>query len=292
MKLGMLIAILGLSALAMAQSEPKAPTRVHTLTGTIKSHPGFESKILNNQRDILVYLPPNYEKETGRKYPVLYMQDGQNVFDGYTSFAPGEEWRADEAAEALIQANLIEPIIIVAIPNMGAERANEYLPTHWTEDEKKVPAMGGKADLYGHMLTDELMPFINKTYRTKTGPENTGLGGSSLGGILALHLGITRPESFGKLGVFSPSLWWQNHLLIENVKKLPKKLNSKIWVDIGTSEGYHSLEDTLLLKDALEAKGWKPGRDLAVYVDGFAKHNERAWAGRFPAFLMFLYGRR
>lgn len=293
MKAVFVLALLLSCGLAFAQDpKPTPPARSHSVTGTIRTHEGFDSKLLGNKRDILVYLPPGYEKEPNRRYPVLYMHDGQNIFDGFTSYIPNEEWKADEAAQALIESNLIEPIIIVGIPNMGAERANEYLPTHWTSDPKRFPAMGGKADLYGRMITDELMPFIDKTYRTKTGPKNTALCGSSFGGVVSLHVGMTRPEAFGKLGVFSPSLWWNDRLLIENVKKLPKKLSEKIWVDIGTNEGEESLPDTLALKDALIAKGWTLGKDLAVYVDGYARHSERAWANRFPAFLLFIYGRK
>ena len=286
-----LLALAAFGTLAMGQnSGSSVPTRTHSLTGDIRTHANFESKLLGNKRDILVYLPPNYEKET-RRYPVLYLHDGQNVFDGYTSYIPNEEWKADEAAQGLIQAGLIEPIIIVAVPNAGIERSTEYLPTRWSPDPAKYPPMGGKADVYGHMLTDELMPLINKTYRTKTGPANTAIAGSSLGGIVSLHLGITRPEAFGKLGVFSPSLWWQKGLLTKNVEALLKKPKLKIWVDIGTQEGEESLPDVLRLKDVMTAKGWVMGKDLAVYVDGYAHHNERAWAERFPVFLLFLYGK-
>lgn len=287
-----LLAALLLLASAAGYAQSREDLRRHTLTGTIKTIPHFESKILGNSRDILVYLPPNYESDKANRFPVLYLQDGQNVFDGATSYIPGEEWHADEAAEALIHSKLIEPLIIVAIPNAGAARGDEYLPTRWTPDPKKVPLMGGKADLYGRMVVQELMPLINATYRTKTGPKNTAIAGSSLGAILSLHLGITRSNVFGKLGLFSPSLWWQDHVLTKAVAAVPRRFKSKIWLDIGTEESKDALPDVLALKEVLLKKDLILGKDFAVYVDGYAHHNERAWATRFPAFLLFMYGTR
>jgi predicted alpha/beta superfamily hydrolase len=262
------------------------PARKSSIIGNVKAHPDFESKIMGNKRNIWVYLPPGYDKEPRRRYPVLYMHDGQNVFDGMTSYIPNLEWRADEAAEALIKAKAVEPLIIVAVSNAQMDRANEYLPTRrkWRDTE-----MGGRADSYGKFLTDELMPFVNKAYRTKTGPMNTGLCGSSFGGVVTLHLGLTRPDAFARLAVVSPSLWWDDKVLIKAVRALPKKLGEKVWVDIGTEEGPDSVANTLELRDAMVTKGWKEGKDLLVYVDGGAAHNEGAWASRFGEILMWLF---
>ena len=147
----------------------------------------------------MVYLPPGYVEDTGRTYPVLYMHDGQNLFDPATAFG-GNEWRLDDTAEELIERGAIEPLIIVGIYNTGEQRIHEYTPT----TDPKLG--GGKADLYGKMLVEEVKPFIEKTYRTLPGPENTGMGGSSLGGLVTLHLGIQYPQVFGKLAVLSPSV--------------------------------------------------------------------------------------
>src|SRR5882672_7404931 len=130
----------------------------HTLTGDIRMHKSFHSKILNNDRDVLVYLPPGYDPAKGKHYSVFYMHDGQNLFDGATSFIPGQEWRVDETAQRLITAGKIEPLIIVGIYNTGKDRINEYTPA---EDAKYK---GGKADLYGRMLVEELKPFIDTAY--------------------------------------------------------------------------------------------------------------------------------
>ena len=122
-------------------------------------------------------MPPDYERDTHHRYPVLYMHDGQNLFDSSTAFG-GNEWRLDDTAEELIERGAIEPLIIVGIYNTGEQRIHEYTPT---ADAKLG---GGKADLYGRMLVEEVRPFIDGTYRTLRGAENTGLGGSSLGGLV------------------------------------------------------------------------------------------------------------
>src|SRR5438309_4937537 len=139
--------------------------RPHTLTGDIRVHKSFHSKILNNDRDVVVYLPPGYESNKNKRYAVLYLHDGQNLFDGATSFIPGKEWRVDETAESLITAGKIKPLIIVCIYNASKARIDEYTPT---ADEKYK--MGGEADLYGRMLVEELKPFIDATYRTWNNP--------------------------------------------------------------------------------------------------------------------------
>lgn len=270
---------------AFAQNQE--PKRVQSLTGTVKHHEGFRSEVLPSTRNLIVYLPPDYDKEPKRRYPVLYMHDGQNVFDGMTSFIPNGEWRADEAAEALIRTKLIEPIIIVGIDNGGAARGDEYLPTQMKRGNE---AMGGKADLYGRMLIEEIKPMIDRTYRTKRDAANTALAGSSFGGIITLHLGLTHPDVFSKLGVFSPSLWWDNEVMTKLTAALGKKTARKIWLDIGTEEGDQSVPQTERLGKVLEKQGYTLGKDLVVYVDGFAKHNEAAWSSRFGEFLIFMFG--
>lgn len=252
----------------------------HTIVGDLRTHPAFESKLLGNRRDIQVWLPPQYEKEPKRRFPVLYLHDGQNVFDAVGSFAG--EWRADEAATGLIGAGLVEPIIMVAVPNMGVDRANEYLPTH-------VGKMGGKGDLYGRFLGEELKPFVDRTYRTKAGAADTGLLGSSLGGLITIHLGLSRPLVWGKLGVVSPSVWWDGRRILKTIAALPEKTKARIWVDIGTAEGGSAQRDAEALRDALLLKGWKSGRDLAFFLDYGAKHNETAWSGRMGEILLFLF---
>src|SRR5256885_1898225 len=180
----------------------------HTLTGNIKRHRAFPSKVLGNRRDVLLYLPPGYRSFSRKRYPVLYLHDGQNVFDAATAFA-GVEWGVDETAERLIQKKLIEPLIIVAVANTGEERIHEYAPTRGVIDAraKRKKRSRGVARVYGHFLINELKPFIDRKYRTKHEAAFTGLGGSSLGGLATLAIGILYPQAFSRLIVMSPSIW-------------------------------------------------------------------------------------
>src|SRR5450755_1817234 len=176
----------------------------HTLTGNIKRHRAFPSKILGNRRDVLVYLPRGYRRFVPRRYPVLYLHDGQNVFDAATSFA-GVEWGVDETAQRLIRRSLIEPLIIVAIANTGEDRIHEYTPTAGAifESALEEKRSRGEAKKYGQFLIEELKPYIDLEYRTKREAEFTGLGGSSMGGLLTLSLGLWFPDSFRRLMVMS-----------------------------------------------------------------------------------------
>lgn len=261
-------------------------TRKPSLTGNIVAHPNFESHILKNKRDLWVYLPPRYEEENKKKYPVLILHDGQNVFDGMTSFIPNKEWRADETAEAMIKAGLIEPIIIVAVANAGVERANEYLATRGKTGNTEL---GGRGDLYGKFLIEEVLPFVSKKYRIDPRPSVTGLCGSSLGGLITLHLGL-RTGRFGRLGVVSPSVWWNNREVIDQVATIKMTSRPRIWLDMGGSEGRDGLQDARSLWDALLKRGWN-SKNLRYYEEPGAQHNEDAWARRFDLILGFLYGK-
>lgn len=279
-------ALFGYTRLTFAQQP-------HTLTGDIREHKNFHSNILNNDRDLLVYLPPGYEASKGRHYSVLYLNDGQNVFDGATSFIPGQEWRVDETAQALITAGKIEPLIIVGINNAGKDRINEYTPA---EDAKF--RMGGKADLYGRMLVEELKPFIDSRYRTRKDAKHTGLGGSSLGGLVSLYVSLKYPGLFGRAAVVSPSVWFANKQIVHYVAALPKNLQVRIWMDIGTKEGRSSEEaqqtvnDARLLKETLVKHGWRLGKDFSYLEAQGAEHNEAAWAARMQSILTFLFPRK
>jgi predicted alpha/beta superfamily hydrolase len=265
----------------------------HTLTGDIRVHKSFHSDILNNDRDVLVYLPPGYEANKRRRYSVFYMHDGQNLFDGATSFIPGQEWRVDETAQALIAGGKIEPLIIVGIYNAGRDRINEYTPA----EDAKYKA-GGKADLYGRMLVEELKPFIDSHYRTKKDASHTGLGGSSLGGLVSIYLALKYPHVFGRAAVVSPSVWFANKQIVHYVEALPKKPKVRIWMDIGTKEGgtpqeaRQTVTDARLLQETMIRKGWKFGKDLSYFEAEGAVHNEGAWAARVERILTFLFPRK
>jgi predicted alpha/beta superfamily hydrolase len=264
-------------------SEPSRATTTEVQTD-LRKHRRFQSAFVPDPRDLVVYLPPGYDADPTRRYPVLYLHDGQNLFEAATAFVPGQDWRVNETAEALITAGVIEPLIIVGIYNTGKRRIYEYTPTR-----DRRHGAGGAAGLYGRMLTQELKPFIDRTYRTLPDAANTGLGGSSLGGLLTLYLGLQHPDIFGKLAVLSPSVWWDNCVILRLVRMTDPKPRLTIWLDIGTGEGGKTVRDARALRDALVRVGWSLGGDLKYAEIPDAGHNEAAWASRVGPFLRFLF---
>src|ERR1700730_15791589 len=260
----------------------------HTLTGNIQRHRGFRSNIFANRRDILVYLPRGYSRFSRQRYPVLYLQDGQNVFDSATAFA-GVEWGVDETAQGLIRKNLIEPLIIVAIANTGEERVHQYAPTRGVIDAsaKRKKCSRGLAQNYARVLIEELKPYIDRKYRTKPGAEFTGLGGSSLGALLTLSLGLWFPDVFSRLMVMSPSVWWDNEVIVKTVEKPDRKLPLRIWLDTGTYEpGWERARN---LCGALIEKGWHLFDDLEYHEIEGGDHSEASWSARVDPALRFLF---
>ncbi|WP_224248483.1 alpha/beta hydrolase-fold protein [Hyalangium gracile] len=267
--------------------QKNAPAQ-RTLTGNIRYLRGVASTFLPRKRDIIVWLPPDYEDKPKRRYPVLYMHDGQNLMDAATSYT-GAEWRVDEAAQQLVTDQQVEPLIIVGVYNTE-DRFAEYTQVKDTGEFAHLG--GGNADAYGRFLVEELKPMIDRTFRTKTGAQDTGLAGSSLGGLVTLHLGIKYPNIFRRLGVVSPSVFWGNKDIVARVKALKKKPPLKLWVDIGTEESKGSQEtvdDTRLLREALLAEGWVEGKDLRYLEIPGAVHTETAWADRIDDVLKYLY---
>jgi predicted alpha/beta superfamily hydrolase len=260
----------------------------HTLTGNIQKHCGFRSKILGNRRDILVYLPRGYRRFSRTRYPVLYLQDGQNVFDAATAFLH-VEWGVDETAQSLIRQKLIEPLIIVAVANTGDNRIHEYVPTRGVIDSsgKRKRRSKGLARDYARFLIEELKPYIDRKYRTKREAEFTGLGGSSLGGLLTLSLGLWFPQTFTRLIVMSPSVWWDDQAIVKMVEEMDQKPPLKIWLDTGTNE--EGWERARTLRDALVEKGWKLFDDLQYHEIEGADHSEGAWALRVDPALRYLF---
>jgi predicted alpha/beta superfamily hydrolase len=257
----------------------------HTLTGTLRLHHALESRFVGDARDVIVYLPPDYNSDLERRYPVLYLHDGQNLFDAATAFA-GNEWGLDELAEELIRNGEIQPLIIVGIYNSGPQRIAEY--THVRDRRGR----GGRAKAYARLIVEDLKPFIDSEYRTLADFANTGLGGSSLGGLVTLYLGLHFPHIFGRLIVMSPSVWWANRAILREVRKLRGKSEQKIWLDIGTCEGQNPqacIKNAEDLRDALTSKGWQLGRDLKFVEDEGAGHDEKAWGYRMRDALKFLF---
>jgi enterochelin esterase-like enzyme len=261
---------------------------MHPPGSQLRRHDAFHSGFLAHDRDVLVWLPPGYTEGPGtaalnRRYPVLYMHDGQNLFEPDTAFQKGEHWRLGETAAALIEDGSIEPLIIVGINNTGTHRKEEYTPTH------DATLGGGLADDYGRMIVEELKPFVDRTYRTRPEPQHTGLGGSSLGGLVTLYLGFTHPQVFGRLAVLSPSVWWNWRAILKTVRQSRAKPPSRVWVDMGTAEGKRGLDDARLLKAALVGLGFVEGVDLHYAEFEGATHTELAWAKRVGPMLTWLF---
>jgi predicted alpha/beta superfamily hydrolase len=243
----------------------------------------FHSRFLADDRDISIYLPVQYRSQPRRRFPVFYLHDGQNLFDGRISYVVNRTWRAHTTADSLTSDGLIEPVILVGIANTGVRRMAEYTPT------RDLRLGGGEGGRYGRLLTESLKPLIDEQFRTLPGPENTALGGSSLGGLITLALGLEYPDIFGKLAVMSPSVWWDNRSLLGLVNAIRSKPALKIWLDMGTAEGLRHLRDADLLHRRLVLRGWKDGIDLKYLRVPGAVHDEEAWANRFDQVLRFLF---
>jgi predicted alpha/beta superfamily hydrolase len=243
----------------------------------------FHSAILPDDRTISVYLPPQYATEPSRRFPVLYLHDGQNLFDPRTSYIPGRTWRAGSTADATNEAGITEPLILVGIANTGLRRMPEYTPT------RDFKMGGGEGRQYGRLLIEELKPFIDRTFRTLPGAANTGLGGSSLGGLITLFLGLQHPDVFTRLAVLSPSIWWDHRSILTFVADADPRPAVRIWMDIGTAEGARHVRDCELLNRMLLKQGWQSGVDLEFLKVPGAVHDEDAWAARFDQVLPFLF---
>lgn len=253
---------------------------MHSPESQLRRHGQFHSEFLEHDRDVLVWVPPDYTASE-RRYPVLYMHDGQNLFEPDTAFLKGEHWRVGETATELIAAGKIEPLIIVGIYNTGEARLDEYTPT----DDAKLG--GGHADDYGRMIIEELKPLIDATYRTQ--PDCTGLAGSSLGGLVSLHLGFTHPAVFSRIAALSPSVWWDRKAILKTIRESRSKPKLRLWVDMGTAEGRRGLDDARLLKAALVGLGFAEGVDLHYAEYEGATHSEQAWSERVGPMLQWLF---
>jgi predicted alpha/beta superfamily hydrolase len=264
--------------------------RVQAATGDLRLHE-FHSRTFHNNRFLRVWLPPGYDdpENAGQSYPVLYLNDAQNLFEASLSFT-GVEWGADETADRLIREGTIPPMMIVGIDNAGSNRLREYMP-HRSLQPIMLRVQGRH---YPSFLMKEVMPFVARNYRVATGPENTGLGGSSLGALIALYTAMVRPQVFGRLLIESPSLWASNRQLIKDSRSV-KAWPERIFLATGTAEAGREDRDRSMVDDVRELAGilrraGLGAQRLRLVVQEGAKHHESAWAGRLPEALSFLYG--
>jgi len=264
----------------------------HSIVGDFRLHLDFRSEHLDNRRTIIVYLPPGYDEDPGHRYPVLYMHDGQNLFDAGSSFI-GVEWGVDETIMRMVETEQVEPLIVVGIYNTSG-RVFEYTPA---SDSSRG---GGGAELYAMFLIEELKPFIDAEYRTLPDREHTGVMGSSLGGLVSLYLGWKHSDVFTRIGAMSTSYLWAGSWILGMLDGQERPSRTRVWIDMGTAEDQadrdrDGVTDIIAAhrraRDILMEKGFEFGRDLAYVEDQGAVHNERAWAARFPKALAFLFPR-
>jgi predicted alpha/beta superfamily hydrolase len=252
----------------------------------------LNSKIFGNTRLLRVWLPPDYDGWGTTRYPVLYLNDGQNLFDPATAFA-GVHWQVGETATRLITEEKIRPLIIVGIDNTK-NRAREYIP--YRSQDPRVFLVKGKC--YPDFLRREVMPLIEECYPILKGPENTGLGGSSLGGLITLYTQLAAPGVFGRLLIESPSLFVANRKILEECRGF-RSWPERMYVGMGTREVGNAEKDAKIVADVreleaiLRAAGLNEDRmgehRLQVRIAEGASHTEAAWAARFPEALEFLY---
>lgn len=269
---------------ALTRTEPEW----QILSPRLHRYPGFHSQFLPDDRDITIYLPPGYDESPSSAYPVLYMHDGQNIFDSGSvldSLDKRPTWRMAKTADAAIAAGEIEPLLIIGVANTGHRRLAEYTPT---ADWKLG---GGEAEKYGRLLVEELLPFIASSYRVKLGAANTGLGGSSLGALATLYLGLKFPSIFGRLAVLSPSVWWNHRSILTLLHEMAPDLQPRprIWLDIGEGEGERAIADTDLLERRLRVEGWRIWDSLNYQRFPGGSHHEASWAQRVRPMLQFLF---
>ncbi|HEX9111740.1 MAG TPA: alpha/beta hydrolase-fold protein [Terriglobales bacterium] len=248
----------------------------------------LRSRIFRNTRTVRVWLPPDYDGWGETRYPVLYLNDGQNLFEPTTAFA-GVHWQVMETASRLIAEAKIPPLIIVGIDNAGRNRLREYIPYRSLDPR----VMGPQGKHYPDFLRREVMPLIEKYYLVAKGPENTGLGGSSLGGLIALYTHMAAPGVFGRLLIESPSLFVASRRVLEECRHF-RDWPLRVYLGMGTQEVGHAEKDERIVNDARElgsimrAVGLDEPR-LKIQIEEGAPHSESAWAARFPVALEFLY---
>ncbi len=283
--------ILVLACLALGASAAQAAECKSTVNGDLRIH-SLTSKVFSNTRSIRVLLPPGYDaaENHSKRYPVLYMLDGQNLFDACLSDVSHAEWQVDETVYRLIREKAIPEMIVVGIDHAGAKRAYEFLPYRDSFNPDAGEVAGQR---FPDFLATEVVPLVNKDYRTLTGHGNTALGGSSYGGVATLYALMARPTMFGYGLIESPSIWVGMGQLIRDTSPLVA-LPRKVFIGFGAEEMSHGYAEKQVqgffgtVVANFKAAGYDDKNFRYVYEQG-AKHTESAWAKRLPDALKFLF---
>jgi len=248
------------------------------------------SAVLGLSRRLTIWLPDGARSPA--RSPVLYLNDGQNLFDSARAYT-GVTWRVAETAAWLIERRLIPPLVIVGIDHGELRRAREYLPV---EDARNPFARDPLAPEYASFVTTELMPFIEREYRVARGASNTAFGGSSYGAVATLFTAMTNPGVFGRLLLESPSLYVGRGTLLRQARKV-QRWPQRVYLGVGTAEARRddwnreTVSNVRRLETILRRSGLG-ARRLRVTVEEGAPHSEAAWAGRFAQAMEFLFGQR
>lgn len=271
---------------------------------TVLKHEAFEGSL--SPRDLYVYLPPGYHRGEER-YPVLYLHDGQNVFERFVEDSYSGSWRADESADRLIRAGSMNPCIIVGVANGQEQRLSEYLPPYSNyrfspkirRRRKHRVTVEGRADESAAYYRDEVAPFIDSHYRTLTGREHTATAGSSMGALFSSYLAWEHPDFARHHALLSPSYWITRRrdgtLATVERMRTPPPLPVRLWLDSGTgARGIPGKDDdnrfvTEEARAALLEAGFEIGPDFQYRLYPGAIHHESAWAQRLPEVLSFLF---
>ncbi|HEY0304873.1 MAG TPA: alpha/beta hydrolase-fold protein [Longimicrobiales bacterium] len=261
----------------------------------------FTSRVFNNTRKLRVLLPAGYDapQNRGRRYPVLYLNDGQNLFDSTTATLNPMEWQVDETVATLTRAGVLPPLIVVGIDNAGRrDRFKEYFPYY--DEYLQPPEPNPQGKRYPAFLVDEVIPFVEARYRVARGADNRGIGGSSAGALAAMYAVASRPGIFGKLLVESPSIYVDDYHILRDARPV-KRWPQRIYLGAGTNEGNRtdcdpaSPRDRELVNDLerfrrLLLDAGVAANRIDLTVTPCAVHNEQAWAARLPHALTFLFG--
>ena len=255
--------------------ESKPASRI---TGHVERHADVASAYLAKSRDVLVWLPPSYADSPERRYPVLYMHDGQQIFDPATS-TWGQDWEVDEWCDSLMRAGSMREVIVVGI-YCTPERREEYSTLHGADD-------------YTRFVIEELKPMIDDRYRTLPDRAHTAVAGSSMGGGISFHMAWTRPDVFSQAACLSPAFTYeQDPILMQRVRDCTERPDLRLYLYCGEADDLERIlvNDLYLMKAALAGIGWTEGPDLMIEIDPEGRHNEATWAKHTGTWLRFLFG--
>ena len=251
----------------------------------------YYSEKLKNKRNLYIYIPEGYDSEPDKRYPVLYMHDGQSIFDCAGDSLSGASWHVNRVADKLIRERKICKLIIVGISN-SRSRASEYIHRSCVDKVVENSSFGeyklnaeASGYAYEEFLIGQLMPFINARYRTLTDPQNTAMIGSSMGGLVTYNIGMRNQNVFGKIGVMSPAFFWDDP---EYLKPQEKK-NLKIWMDVGGGEPDYVCRTENVVKEFYKA-GYLFERDFLYYREPMGIHTEETWGKRVFMSLLYFFG--